>query len=63
MADAEFSTSHVYREPDTGKIRVKGATKVDLLDEDSPPTATLDDTIEKINEIIELLTASGINPE
>lgn len=59
MADAEYSTSAVYRERDTGKIRVKGATKIE-------PTESGDTDAElaaKIDEILALLTAAGINPE
>lgn len=59
MADAEYSTSAVYRERDTGKIRVKGAEKIEYTD--SP--ADLADVAAKLDEVIALLTASGINPD
>lgn len=59
MAEADYSTSDVYRENDTGKIRVKGATRIEPFTLDSPP----DPAEEKINAILELLEAAGINPE
>lgn len=59
MADAEYSTP-VYREQETGKVRVKGATKIDLVSE-SPVDTT--EVAEAVNQILNLLTAAGINPE
>lgn len=58
MADEDYFNTDVYRERDTGKIRIKGQTKIELLAES--PTTT---TETKINEILALLTAAGLNPE
>lgn len=60
MADEKTYNLEVYREQETGKIRVKGAERIELLDE-SPATAA--SAHEAINAILELLTAVGINPE
>lgn len=59
MAEAEYSTSAVYRENDTGKIRVKGATKIEF----NESGADVGDVAAKLDEVIALLTASGINPD
>lgn len=63
MADeSTYVQGTVYREQDTGKIRVKGATRIAPLDADSP-TSTLQETIEAVNAMIGLLTDLGVNPE
>lgn len=59
MAEADYTTSAVYRERDTGKIRVKGQTRIEPFVLESPTDLTL----EKINQIIALLDAAGINPD
>jgi hypothetical protein len=59
MAEADYSTSAVYRENDTGKIRVRGATKIEFTD--SPADAA--EIAAKLDEVIALLTAAGINPD
>lgn len=59
MADESYNLP-VYREQNTGKIRVKGATKIDLVAE-SPVDNT--EVAEAVNQILNLLTAAGINPE
>jgi hypothetical protein len=58
MADEDYINTDVYRERDTGKIRIKGQTRIEPLAE-SPTTAG--DT--KINEILAMLEAAGLNPE
>lgn len=60
MADEHTYGTSVYREQGTGKIRVKGATKIEAVSE-SPGDAA--DNAAKINEILALLTSAGINPE
>ena len=58
MADNSYQMP-VYHERDTGKIRVKGATKIEFTD--SP--ADTADIAAKLDEVIALLTAAGINPD
>jgi hypothetical protein len=58
MADESYNLD-VYREQGTGKIRVKGATKIEFTD--SP--ADTADIAAKLDEVIALLTAAGINPD
>ena len=60
MADEDTYQLDVYREQNTGKIRVKGAQKIDLVAESPVDTAEL---AAAINEILNLLTDTGINPE
>lgn len=58
MADNSYNTE-VYREQETGKIRVKGATKIEKFESgDGLPEA-----MTKIEQLIDLLTAAGINPD
>jgi len=59
MADPNSYNLPVYREQDTGKIRVKGATKIEYVE--SPADAS--EVAAALNEVIALLTAAGINPE
>lgn len=59
MADEHLYATPVYREVNTGKIRVKGAEKIEYTD--SP--ADLADVAAKLDEVIALLTAAGINPD
>lgn len=60
MADENtYVQGSVYREQNTGKIRVKDVTKIDYVTEDSPPT----EEQAAINAILDLLTAAGINPD
>lgn len=61
MAETDYSTSAVYRENDTGKIRVKGATKIDHVSDS--PSPSVDDVAAAVDAILDLLTAAGINPE
>jgi hypothetical protein len=58
MADEDYQNTDVYRERDTGKIRIKSQAKIELMR--NSPTMT---ESEKLDEIIELLTALGANPE
>lgn len=58
MADESYQMQ-VYSEQNTGKIRVKGATKIEYVE--SP--ADVSEVADALNEVIALLTAAGINPE
>lgn len=60
MAKPETYNLSVYREQNTGKIRVKGAEKIDLVAESPVDTAEL---AQAINAILNLLTDAGINPD
>lgn len=60
MADQSTYNLSVYREQETGKIRVKGATKIDLVDESPVDTTEIAETL---NQVLNLLTAAGINPD
>lgn len=60
MSDAQYNTSQVYREEDTGKIRIKGISHIADVAE-SPADAA--DNAVKINEILAMLTALGVNPD
>lgn len=60
MADESYQMQ-VYSEQNTGKIRVKGATRIDYVSDS--PSPTTDDLAAAIDDILDLLTAAGINPE
>jgi hypothetical protein len=60
MADETTYNLPVYREVGTGKIRVKGAEKIEPVSESPADSAELAETI---NAILNLLTDAGINPE
>ncbi len=60
MADHSYQMP-VYQEQDTGKIRVKGATKIGHVS--GSPSPSVDDVAATIDQILDLLTAAGLNPE
>lgn len=60
MANTDKSTSVVFRENDTGKIRVKGAVKIEHVTE-SPADAA--EIAAAFNALLDLLEDAGINDD
>lgn len=57
--DAAGYTTDVYREINTGKIRVKGVTRIEDFGESPEALGSLAD---QLNLVIDLLDSAGINP-
>lgn len=60
MADKDTYNLDVYREQETGKIRIKGSTEIDDVTE-SPVDTT--EVAQAVNGILQLLRDLGINAD